>query len=202
MFYHAASDTYILEGRPFTLGETQYPANWLNFPENREALGITEVTVSGSHGDPLYYNNTESLGNGVLTLVSTEKTDLVGVKTSHKNTIDSLAGSIRLSYLSQGEHVIREYDQAYDEAKTYKAAGYSGNVPVAISCWATASGMTNAEATDNIIAQGDFLKAKLDQIRSERLIGKSQIDAAADVTALKAAFDTCKSNLELLRNVS
>lgn len=204
MFYHAASDRYIQPGQSFTLGQVQYPSNWLQHAtaSDKEALGISEVQVAGSHNDPLYYNNTEILSNGVLTKTSTAKTDLSQIKTQLKNQVDSTAGSARTSYLSQGDHVIREYDQAYAEAVAFKDAGYPAEaIPLSVSCWATASVTTATAAADNIIAAGNFLKLKLDQIREARLIGKAGIDSATTVTELKDAYDSSVAAIGALRNV-
>ncbi len=205
MYYHAASDRYIQPGQSFTLGEVQYPSNWLTTVSTAEkaAIGLVEVQVVGEHKDPTYYNNSEVLFHGVLTKSYTERADLTPAKTQIKNLIDSVAGSARASYLSQGEHVIREYDQAYSEALAYKDAGYPVSpVPLSVSCWATASATTNTAAADNIIAQGDFLKLKLDQIREVRLVSKAAIDSASTVSELIDSKNSALIALEALRNVS
>ncbi len=205
MYYIAASDRYLQPGQSFVLGDVQYPSNWLSTVSAGEkaALGITKVQVVGEHNDPTFYNNSEVLSNGVLTKSSAVKADLTQAKNGIKNLIDSVAGSARNSYLSQGDHVIREYDQAYSEANTFKDAGYPvGDVPLSVSCWATASSITAQAAADSIIAQGNFLKLKLDQIREARLIGKASIDAATTVEDILAAKQTALEALGALTNVS
>jgi hypothetical protein len=205
MFYHAASDRYLLPYYSFTLGEVQYPSTWLTTVSEAEKLekGITEVTISGIHLDSLYYINTETLSNGVLTKNSTARTDLDPIKSKLKGQVDAIAGNVRNSYLSQGDHVLREYDQAYDEAVAFKDAGYpAGSVPLSVSCWATASSSTATVAADDIIAAGDAMKLKLNQIREARLIGKANIEAATNVTDLKSSYDAAVSAINTLRNIS
>lgn len=75
MFYHAATDTYVNEGQPFTLNGIQYPANWLQLatPADKEAAGLTEVSTSGTRGDEKEFFVNESLVNGVRVITNTPK---------------------------------------------------------------------------------------------------------------------------------
>ena len=81
MFYRVESDQYINEGMPFTIGDVDYPANWLNLstPEEKTALGLVEVITVGERKDDRYYWISESLDGATLTITSTPK-DLVTVK--------------------------------------------------------------------------------------------------------------------------
>jgi hypothetical protein len=74
MFYKAPN-TYIIEGSPFTLDGNQYPANWLNLstPQEKEELGLVEVTYIGSPKNDKYYWVSSELENGVLTYTNTPK---------------------------------------------------------------------------------------------------------------------------------
>lgn len=74
-FFHPSTNTYIGAGRGFTIGQTQYPGNWLEHASAAEmaSRGIVEVTTIGQRGDDRYFNNAEVLNSGVLTITSTPK---------------------------------------------------------------------------------------------------------------------------------
>lgn len=74
-YYHSATDTYVSTLLDFTLNEVSYPFNWLSLasPDEILALGLTEVTTSGTAGDPRYYDNSEVTLNGVRTITATRK---------------------------------------------------------------------------------------------------------------------------------
>jgi hypothetical protein len=60
----------IPNGSQFTIGDTQYPSNWVNLstPEEKQALGMVDV-VYGTRPDDRYYWVTESapvIANGVV----------------------------------------------------------------------------------------------------------------------------------------
>ena len=81
MFYRKQSDQYILEGMPFVIDGTQYPQNWLNLstPEDKIALGLVDVVVTGEAKNPVYYWTGETLDGAVKTLTATAK-DLAEVQ--------------------------------------------------------------------------------------------------------------------------
>jgi hypothetical protein len=72
---------FILNGKPlspdtaFTAGDIQYPANWLRLAsvEDRESIGITEMTTVGTREDDRYFWVSESLEGSVLTIANTPK---------------------------------------------------------------------------------------------------------------------------------
>ena len=77
----------------------QYPRNWLTLATAQEKtdVGFIEVTFSGSHKDPEYYDNSESspvynasAKTVVITKSSTAK-NLADLKTSRKETANSTA---------------------------------------------------------------------------------------------------------------
>jgi hypothetical protein len=204
-YYHTETDGYFSSEMPFVLNGNQYPAGWLEsaLAIEIQALGLREIETVGTHKDPFYYTNTESLNKGVLTKSSTPKTNLTEVKKELKRQIDEAAGVIRNSYISAGEHVIREYDRAYAEAVEYKNAGYPASpVPLAISCWAKAINVSNTYAADNIITQGKFLQTVLDRIREIRLTHKASIDGATTVDKLISVHSIALAKLNALKNVS
>lgn len=81
MFYNAEHNQYVNEGAAFTLGDVQYPANWLNnaTADEKAEAGLVEVTVVGAPGDDRYYWVSETLEAGVLTYTNTPK-DLDSLK--------------------------------------------------------------------------------------------------------------------------
>ena len=95
MFYNKQYDKYISEGVAFTLGDIQYPANFLNLSSAEEKIeaGLVEVTVVGSPSDERYYWVSQDLKDGVLTYVNTPK-DLAGLKESSVSQLNATAYSL------------------------------------------------------------------------------------------------------------
>ena len=95
----------------------QYPRNWITLASDSEkaAIGLIEVTYSGSHKDSEYYNNTESApvydaskGTVVITKSSTAK-DLANLKSSKKESASSNAYS---SILPTDWYVVRKSENS------------------------------------------------------------------------------------------
>lgn len=84
--------------------------------------------------------------------------------------IDAAAGQI-VHDVVDGR--VEEYRQAEEEARAWKAAGYTGQAPAGVATWSAASGMAAPAACDNIIAQADAWRAALMQIRGARLSAKA-----------------------------
>jgi hypothetical protein len=66
MFYHKESNIYIREGTDFTIGDTQYTAQWLNQSSLKQKvdIGLEEVIVMGSpENDQYYFVSIEYEGN-------------------------------------------------------------------------------------------------------------------------------------------
>lgn len=97
MFYHAASDTYIQHGQPFVLAGIQYPANWLNLasPSDKQAAGLTEVSTSGSPGNPNEFFVSENLVNGVRVITNTPKPAAM-LAAAEQAQIDTLLTRVRV----------------------------------------------------------------------------------------------------------
>lgn len=76
MFYSSQHKQYVREGVEFTLGDIQYPANWLNLStaEEKAAIGLVEVKLTNSPADDRFYWVTETLEGTSLTYVNTPKT--------------------------------------------------------------------------------------------------------------------------------
>ena len=95
MFYSKQYNQYVTEGTAFTLGEVQYPSNWLNCSSVEEKLevGLVEVVVVGAPMDDKYYWVSTTLEDGVLTYVNTPK-DLAGLKESSITQLNATAYSL------------------------------------------------------------------------------------------------------------
>lgn len=74
-YFHAATGAYVTYGQPFVIGEVSYPANWIEHATSAEiaALGLVPVTTVGAPSNDRYYNNSESIAAGVLTITATPK---------------------------------------------------------------------------------------------------------------------------------
>lgn len=123
MFYRSESDQYINEGMPFTIGNVDYPANWLNLstPEEKTALGLEEVVTVGERKDDRYYWVSESLSGATLTITSTPK-DLDVVK---KICTDGLRQSAYSLLLPSDWMITRKAESGKDVATNwlnYRAA--------------------------------------------------------------------------------
>lgn len=76
MYYHPQTNKYFRrDSGGFTIDGNQYPAGWLNMStqEDRDALGLVEVTTVGQREDDKYFWVSESLENGVITITNTPK---------------------------------------------------------------------------------------------------------------------------------
>jgi hypothetical protein len=89
MFYHKKTKTYINEGQAFTLSDIQYPSNWLmlSSPEDKTALGLTEVTTKDARKDDKYFWVSEELNGAVKTIVNTPKSTEM-IDAMHKSEVD------------------------------------------------------------------------------------------------------------------
>lgn len=208
---------FLLAGKKFTLPATGYgvaddglihiPAcpdgvDGINYPAgsgplfdpaDRAALGITEVP-DPVRPDERFFFITE---NADGTLNSTPK-DLAPIKEQYKTLIDQACGAKRAAAISVGDYISEEYRRAYEDAMSYKAAGYIGTVPASVASWKTVSGMTNTAAADDIIATRDSYMALLDAVRDIRLSGKAAVDAAATSADILAAITAVNTSLEAL----
>ena len=97
MFYSTTDGQYISEGNAFTIGDIQYPNNWLNLstPEEKLAIGLEEVIATNSPDNDTYYWVTSTLNKASLTYTNIPK-DLAQVKTNAVSQINATAYSILL----------------------------------------------------------------------------------------------------------
>lgn len=193
---------YLLNGKKidetqqFTIGTGDeaitYPPNWTAYatPDEIKAVGITEVPDPVRPDDRI--NDVTVNPDG--SYKATPK-DLAKLKADAKNKVDELCGDRRAFFVSQGNFIAEEYRLAYDDALSYKAAGYTGAVPASVQAWATASGATPKAAADDIIAARQSYMSILAGIRAIRLQSKADIDAALDGAAVSAIVDSVSVKL-------
>jgi len=95
MFYSTTDGQYINEGVAFTIGDTQYPNNWLNLstPEEKLAIGLEEVVATNSPANDIYYWVSSTLDKATLTYTNTPK-DLTSVKSNSLSQINNTAYTI------------------------------------------------------------------------------------------------------------
>ena len=113
--------------------------------------------------------------------------------------IDVEADIIRTRVVGDPVRVF-EYQWAETEANAYKAAGYTGTVPVSVSSWATAKGWTPQQACDDILVAAATFRSVMAAIRNTRLIGKEQIRAAdGDEVVAETAYQTAMQTFAAIR---
>jgi hypothetical protein len=98
-----------------------------------------------------------------------------------KKHIDDSAGRIVNDVVGDRAE---EYRQAENEATTWAAAGYSGAAPATVASWSRASGLTDRQACDSIVAQAAAWRSALAQIRDARLGCKAIAQAGDPVRAV------------------
>ena len=91
MFYNKEHNQYVTEGTAFTLGDVQYPANWLNMStaEEKAAIGLQEVVIENQPADERFYWVSENLDGATLTYVNTPK-DLDTLKSNWKDQVNNI----------------------------------------------------------------------------------------------------------------
>ena len=87
----------------------------------------------------------------------------------------------------QGERAT-EYLLAESDAKSYKAAGYTGTVPDSVASWASAKGQTATWAADDILTTATGWRQAQASIRATRLACKEQARTLPDLGPVAAAW--------------
>jgi len=98
-----------------------------------------------------------------------------------KTAIDNAAGEARQRFVSNGSLIDMEYKLAQEQTQAWRAAGSpADDVPLAVSDWAAAAGITDEQAAADIEATATAWENVLLAVRQIRLSGKAAIDAATD----------------------
>jgi hypothetical protein len=91
-----------------------------------------------------------------------------------------------------------EYQQAEDDAKTYKAAGYAGAVPETLKGYMAATGLAAEAAANKTLSLATSWRSTVQAVRSERLAVKSSIRAGDfDLTAWETFLLNTRKGLDL-----
>lgn len=88
-----------------------------------------------------------------------------------------------------------EYIQAEQDARAFKATGYTGIPSAYISGWATVKGFSNQVAADAIIAKADALHTAKLALRNARFISQAEMQAATTQQQLDTAVNTWNTTL-------
>ena len=114
---------------------------------------------------------------------------LAELKLALCNQLDAAADAARLSVVGDPLRVV-EYERAATEAKAFRAAAYSGDVPISVQTAADATGQTPQEAAEDILNMNALWNAALYRIRGLRLKGKEAIrNAESEADARQAVQD-------------
>lgn len=115
--------------------------------------------------------------------------------------IDAEADAVREAVLGGRA---TEYQEAYEQARAYAAAGYAGTVPDDVASWLTAknafgAAWTPRQAADDILGTGAAWLHAQSLIRGARLYRKEQIRAAIDADGIHAAMVAWDGFMQQLR---
>jgi hypothetical protein len=121
---------------------------------------------------------------------------MVEVKLTLCAQIDAAADTAYIAIGGPSPGRLAEYKQAKADADAFKAAGYAGSTPDTIACWAEAKAWTAEQACDDILTTAASWEMALAVIRRQRLIGKANVNAAADATAAQTAADAAMAIIQ------
>lgn len=113
------------------------------------------------------------------------------VAASLATQVDSLVANI----YSQWTRFQEEYTSRENAATAYKAAGYTGDVSVWISSFATPAGLTPKAATDLILSQATALNGALSALGALRM-RKYEILSGTTLSAIQASYDDIVSKIK------
>ncbi|MCF1251490.1 hypothetical protein LH705_18330 [Pseudomonas putida] len=122
---------------------------------------------------------------------------LAAALTAAAMQIDQAADQSRSAVLGDPLRAV-EYRLTAEEAESFAAAGYAGEVPATVQAWMDAAGLDAHSATESILHESHAWKGVIYAIRAERLKGKQdvlkatsheQAEALADVAI--AAIKAC-----------
>lgn len=125
-----------------------------------------------------------------------DSVEALASKNRAKAQIDVLANEV-YSVFVQSPGLLKEYQQAEDDAKAYMAN--STVVPQSVSSWAIPKNWTNEQAAQDILASAARLKFIMGKIREIRLSYKELIDGAASINDVQAILAAGLGILNKLR---
>lgn len=133
----------------------------------------------------------------IAELEASRTINLAELKKAMQKQVDAQVDAIMRDCI--GERAT-EYQRAENQARAYKAAGYSGTVPTTVRVWAETKSWTNQQAADDIIAQADAWIAAQDAIRENRLKTKEAYRVATSDAQLATAQAAWSAFVISMRN--
>lgn len=127
-----------------------------------------------------------------------EAEELIRAKAEAANDIDLAAGSARERLVSPGALTDQEYIMAYEDAKAFEAAGFSGPVPDGVQSWADNNSydFDARAAAENIISTRNLWYQVAMEIRAIRLAGKQAVANAGTVANVEKVRDVAIAQLK------
>jgi hypothetical protein len=151
-YYHQPTGIYCATGALFALGDTQYPANWLEFatPDQIANIGLAPVVINGVRGDEALFDNSEVTVAGVCTITATPK-DANVLKLARWENLTASPWQIRKALNQTGlrnsiEAAVAAGDQTVKDAWQY-ATEFRRDNPL-VSQMGAALGKTEADLDD------------------------------------------------------
>lgn len=104
---------------------------------------------------------------------------MISVAYAH-DLIDAKAGAVRECYITIAPGQEATYMLKAEDARNYKAAGYTGTVPPLVNAEATATGTTATQATDRILYEQEMWRQLAAMIEGTRRAGKIAVSNAVE----------------------
>lgn len=127
---------------------------------------------------------------------------LAQAKTTALSQVDTEAEVLRGCYITANSGQVATYIMKYNEASTFKAAGYEGTVPALVQSEVSATGETAQAAADNIIAQYTLWTTLAASIETVRRTAKVAINASNTVTEVQTAVDTATAGFAQIKSTA
>lgn len=109
--------------------------------------------------------------------------------------VDQAADQARSAVLGDPLRAV-EYRMTADEAESFAAAGYAGEVPATVQAWMDAAGLDAQAATESILHESRAWKGAIYAIRAERLKGKQDVLKATSHEQAEALADVAISAIK------
>lgn len=165
-------------------------------PEGAATIEITDDEWLACISTPGY---TIAGGELVPPVVLSAAQQLADLQSSLCSQIDGAADAVYIAIGGPSPGRLAEYQQANTDAQQFKAAGYAGTVPSTVQCWATASNITPQQSADNIIATATAWISALEAIREARLIGKANVNKAANTADAQTAAASAIAQIQAVQ---
>lgn len=144
-----------------------------------------------AHGYSAVQSDTAQIGdeyaNGAFTSTIQAMPPSPSLDDVKRDLIASIDGIVATTY-STWTRFQAEYEARQAAAQAFKDAGYVGDPGIWISSYASAAGLSNQQATDNILAQAEALSAVLASIGAQRM-RKYAVLSAPDAATAQSIHD-------------